>query len=89
MAKKFQRDDSDIFEVWFTWVKWAKVASQIGERPQDNVAFIESLMICKTSRDYYDGIAKYVGLNKKEEQPLPNNENSGSLEPTNTEPDGL
>ena len=63
ILEKFSvNDDAEIFAFWFTWVKWEEVASQIGENPEDKVAFIESLMVCKTSRDYYDGISRYVEL---------------------------
>ena len=82
-------DDSDIFEVWFNWIKWAEIESQIGERLQDKVAFIESLMVCKKGREYYNKIANFVGLNKEDERPLSTNENTNSLQDTKTEPAGL
>ena len=45
-------EDSDVFEVWWNWIKWDDVESQVGEHPQDRVAFIESLMVCKKGREY-------------------------------------
>ena len=48
ISEKFSMNvDGEIFSFWFRWIKWEEVASHIGDEPEDRVAFIESLKICK------------------------------------------